>query len=81
MQELSNNRLKSKSKINEVTKAYNITQKGTERVVEELKQRIIATRAKIKRYDESNKGYQQNQLFKTNQKRLYSQLRGKQVSV
>ena len=46
------------------------------RIQEILKQRVKANVHKIQRYTNRNKGYQQNKLFHTNQKRLLNQLRG-----
>ena len=58
-------------------KKYNIKKKGFQPVLEELKQRLTATAAKIKRYEDRVKQYQQNRLFKNNQKRFYEEIQSK----
>ena len=40
-------------------------------VIEELKQRVKAKAAKIKKYEERNNQFLQNRLFQTNRKRLF----------
>ena len=44
--------------------------------MEELKQRIKAKTAKIRKYEERSKQFMQNRLFQTNQKRLFEKLEG-----
>ena len=53
---------------------YNIKRKGYQQVIEELKQRLIAMAAKLKRYDDRVKQYQQNRLFDNNQKAFYKEI-------
>jgi hypothetical protein len=53
---------------------HNIKRKGYQLVEEELKQRLKATAAKIKRYDDRVKQYQQNRMFENNQKRFYNDI-------
>ena len=57
-------------------KKYNIARKGLNRVVEELKQRLTAQAAKLKRYEDRQNQYRQNRMFKTNQKRLFEEMEG-----
>ena len=76
LQEMEKGKLKDKKKMEELNKRFKITERGSKNVTEMLKQRIKAKTAKIKRYEDRNKGYQQNMLFQNNQKALYSQLRG-----
>ena len=47
-------------------------------VIEELKQRVISTAAKIKRYSDRVNQYRENQQYITDQKRFYQSLAGKQ---
>ena len=68
---LQNNKIKEK-----LNKKYKIHEKGLNHVIEDIKQRVKAKANKIQRYTNRNRGYQQNKLFQTNQKRLYNQLRG-----
>ena len=45
-------------------------------VIEELKQRLQATAAKLKRYEQRIYRYQVNRLFQQDQKRLYQPMNG-----
>ena len=45
-------------------------------MLEELKQRVLAKKAKIDRYTERLKQFRQNRLFSYDRKRLYSELNG-----
>nr|XP_054761414.1 uncharacterized protein LOC129267815 [Lytechinus pictus] len=56
---------------------YSIRRKGRKIVVEELKQRITSTTAKVKRYTDRVSQYRQNSLFENNQKRFYQEINGK----
>lgn len=53
---------------------YYLKKKGVTVVIEELKQRILAKTAKVKRYQERVDQYRQNRMFRTNQKRLFEML-------
>ncbi|XP_068738998.1 uncharacterized protein [Montipora capricornis] len=53
---------------------YYLKKKGVTIVIEQLKQRILAKTAKIKRYQEWVDQYRQNRMFRTNQKRLFAML-------
>ena len=50
--------------------------KGINLVIEELKQRFIAKKTKVKRYEQRISQFSQNQLFQVNQKQLYKDLNG-----
>ncbi|XP_063956544.1 uncharacterized protein LOC135154347 [Lytechinus pictus] len=56
---------------------FSIRRKGRKIVVEELKQRITSTTAKVKRYTDRVSQYRQNSLFENNQKRFYQEINGK----
>jgi hypothetical protein len=58
--------------------AYRIAEKGLQLVAEELKQRIVAMGAKLKRFDRRRNQYLQNRQFQYNQKRLYTDLQGEE---
>ena len=51
-----------------LNRKYNLEEKGTLYTSNMLKQKIMAGRIKIKRYDERCQEFKQNQLFRTNQK-------------
>ena len=61
---------------NELMGRYNIKEKGWNTVIEEVRQRLIATSAKVKRFTDRVKGYHQNSLFANNQSALYRELNG-----
>ena len=48
--------------------------KGTNLLNEELKQRFIAKKLKVKRYEQRISQFRQNQLFQVNQKQFYREL-------
>ncbi len=56
---------------------YNVKGKGVVVVIEEIKQRVKAKAAKVKRYDDRVRQFHQNRLFNTNQRRLFKELDGK----
>ena len=56
--------LRKSGKMEQLEKKYNIKGKGITTVLEELKQRILAKAAKIKRYDNRRTQYKQKILFK-----------------
>ena len=61
-----------KSKISDQLKRkYKIDVKEPSVVLEELKQRLNAQAAKLKRNQERHKQYRQNRMFETNQRRLF----------
>ena len=66
-----------KSKISDQLKRkHKIDVKGPSVVLEELKQRLTAQAAKLKRYQERHKQYRQNRMFETNQRRLFEEVEG-----
>ena len=48
--------------------------KGINLLNEELKQRLIAKKLKVKRYEQRISQFRQNQLFQVNQKQFYREL-------
>ena len=68
--------LRTDSKYTRLKEKYSIRRKGIEVVMEELKQRLKAKRAKVRRYEQRVKQYRQNRLFKSNQKRFYQEING-----
>ena len=57
-------------------KKYFVKNKGISTVIEELKQRVKAIKAKIRKYDARNDTFHQNRLFETNQRLLFEKLEG-----
>ncbi|XP_068684755.1 uncharacterized protein [Montipora foliosa] len=66
--------IKSKRKVKELENKYNIKRKGLTLVIEELKQKLLAKTAKINRYEQRITQYRQNQMFETDQKKVYEEL-------
>ena len=62
-----------REKLNE---KYKVNAKGIRVVIEELKQRVKAKSAKIRKYEDRNNAFQQNRLFQSNKKRLFEKLEG-----
>ena len=73
---MKNGELKNKKTISDLDKEYSIEKKGLNFVSEELKQRLIAITARLKKYDDRNKQYRQNMLFQSNQKKLFEEIDG-----
>ena len=69
-------KLKRKEKYTRLERKYNIRQKVEKVVIEELKQRLQAKTAKLKRYEQRIHRYQVNRLFQQDQKRVYQQMNG-----
>ena len=67
---------KGGKKIKELNTKYRVKKKGINLVIEELKQRLIAKKTKVKRYEQRISQFRQNQLFQVNQKQVYKDLNG-----
>ena len=67
---------KGKEKIKKLNAKYRVKKKGINLVIEELKQRLIAKKTKVKRYEQRISQFRQNQLFQVNQKQVYKDLNG-----
>ena len=63
--------LRSRRTYQEIMKKYQVDRKGLFVVIEELKQRLTAKAAKIRRYEQRIHQYRQNRLFSTDQKRFF----------
>ena len=55
---------------------YSIKKKGSHVVKEEIRQRIVAKAAKVKRYSDRIKQFRQNRLYRVNQKELFREING-----
>ena len=69
-----NDRLNKEREKERLDQMYRIRRKGFKRVAEELKQRITAKSATVKRYTDRVNQYKQNRLFQSNQARFYDEL-------
>ena len=72
-----NNEMHSNRGMEYINNKYRVKEKGVRVVIEELKQRVVAKAAKIKRYEARNEQQRQNRLFEVDQGRLYQELDGK----
>ena len=75
IEEMINGKLKNRKSKETLERKYNLTERGTAAVKEDIKQRIRAKVTTMERFESRAKAYSQNKLFNTNQKRLYEQLR------
>ena len=80
LEALQSKTLKSEATKERLWNKYKIKQKGLRTVVEELKQRVTAKSAKIKRYEGRINQYQQNRMYSNNQKMFFERLEGKERS-
>ncbi|XP_047488218.1 uncharacterized protein LOC125038695 [Penaeus chinensis] len=71
--ELSHKKSKTLQRLKE---KYRVHKKGIKTVIEELKQRMIAKSAKIKRYDQRINQFRQNRTFSIDQKKIYKEMNG-----
>ena len=67
---------KGKENIKELNTKYRVKKNGINLVIEELKQRLIAKKTEVKRYEQRISQFRQNQLFQVNQKQVYKDLNG-----
>ena len=68
------NQLKSMAVGEQLETTYKVKKKGIGVVIEELKQRVIAKAAKVRRYEGRLEQYRQNRMYQSNQKRLFERL-------
>jgi len=61
-------------KLKYLEEKYRVKSKGIKTVIEELKQRMIAKSAKIKRYEQRITQFRQNRMFYIDQKKIYTEL-------
>ena len=67
---------KRKQKMKELYEKYRVKRKGLKSVNEELKQRMLAKSAKVKRYEQRIEQFRQNRIFELDQKKIYAELNG-----
>ena len=71
------NRQKQIDAYPQMEKKYRIRTKGLSVVIEELKQRVTSTAAKIKRFTDRIEQYRQNTLFQNDERKFYQYISGK----
>ena len=67
---------KKKQKMKQLYEKYRVKRKGLKAVIEELKERMLAKSAKVKRYKQRIEQFRQNRLFDIDQKKTYAELNG-----
>ena len=67
---------KKKTKLKDLESSHRVKRKGLKTVIQELKQRMIAKSAKIKRYEQRVTQFRQNRMFNVDQKKIYKELNG-----
>ena len=55
------------------------SKKGLKTVIEELKQKMLAKSAKVKRYEQRIEQFRQNRIFDLDQNKIYAELNGKGI--
>ena len=73
---MKRNELQNEGTKSKFEKKYRIEEKGIVVVHEEVHQRLVATGAKLERYDNRIEQCRQNCLFESNQKKLFDELDG-----
>ena len=60
----------------ELYEKHRVKKKGLKTAIEELKQRVLAKSAKVKRYEQRIEQFRQNTIFDLEQKKIYAELNG-----
>ena len=68
--------MKKKHKLSKLNERYRVKRKGLKTVIEELKQRILAKSAKVRRYQKKIEQFKQNRIFDLDQKKMYTRFNG-----
>ena len=63
-----------KEELGSIYEKYRVKRKGLKTVIEELKQRMLAKSAKVKRYEQRIEQFRQNRIFDRDQKKIYAEL-------
>ena len=80
LERMKRGEIRKEDKYRRLEKKYKIRTKGLTTVIEELKQRVLAKIAKVKRYEQRVKQYRQNRLSQSDKKRFYVELNNRQGS-
>ena len=68
-----------KRKVSELNERYRVKRKGLKTVIEELKQRLVAKSAKVRRYQQRIEQFGQNRIFDFDLKTMYAEFNGDEV--
>ena len=77
IEQMDRGAMKDSDMRNRLMKKYQVKGKGMSVVKEEIKQKVKAKAAKVKRYDDRVRQFHQNHLFNTSQRQLFKELDGK----
>ena len=72
---------KKKQKMKELYEKYKVKRKRLKTVIDELKQRMLAKSAKVKRYEQRIEQFRQNTIFDLGQKQIYAELNGNGIKL
>ena len=79
MERRGETRGKRKIKKKELNAKYRLKKKGINLVIEELKQKFVVKKTKVKTYEQRISQFKQNQLFHFKQKQIYKELNGEKL--
>ena len=68
--------LKKKRKLRELNERHGVKSKELKVVIEELRQRMLAKSAKIRRYEQKIEQFRQNKIFDFDRERIYAEFNG-----
>ena len=68
-----------KRKVSELNERYRVKRKGLKTVIEELKKRLLAKSAKVRRYQQRIEQFGQNKIFDFDLKTMYAEFNGDEV--
>ena len=68
-----------KRKVSELNERYRVKRKGLKTVIEELKQRLLAKSAEVRRYQQRIEQFGQNRIFDFDLKTMYAEFNGDEV--
>ena len=68
--------MKKKCELSELNERYRVKRKGMKTMTEELKQKILAKSAKVRRYEQRIEQFRQNRTFGFKQKKMHAEFNG-----
>ena len=67
---------KKKGKLSKLKERYRVKRNGLKTVIEELKQRMLAKSAKVRRYQQRIEQFRQNRIFEFDEKKMFAKFNG-----
>ena len=68
--------MKKRRKLSELNERYRVKRKELKTMIEELKQRMFAKSAKVRKYQQRTEQFRQNRIFDFDQKKMYAEFNG-----